>query len=569
VIWKSSKPIEGVVCEYNTTPVGLIIPKFSSPESIKGNEWFVGVDFGTSNTTVCYKEGKEGVPTLLRFEDRTLKLTRRADVEIKDFFIPRFMPFWEKESFTSIYRILKTGGGGPQSEEMVLDGILLHLDTYPAYPITLTRGDVKPNLKWTTETEERDYILNFLQHLVLLIMAEARANGIKKLTFYSSYPSAFINQWISDLKGNWESGIVQKFKIERGFTINFSEEKFQTESVAACKYWVGKREMAIGGTIASCVFDIGGGTTDIGIWMTTGSKPELKAQASIILAGNILTDFILRDNDFYITLIKLFSENPKDWMPTFEGIWTSSQKGLLVPALINTILKRKKEAEIIGEVRRQAFGAFKKLRTLIMFGGGALLYYLGLLLRDIKREVPLEGCEIFFSGNGSKLLKWICPDTDLFANLRKIIQESADFDPQKAELIKFHYSRDPKEEVARGLLFEEEMGKVEPKKIIGETGYSYQSAVLEWNRGMEAVESMDFSKITVPNEFPELEAYIRIYNQIADDIGLDNMKYQPVFIKNRIEFLLSQVDPKKVELIQPFFIEEVKEVLNRYLQPES
>jgi hypothetical protein len=571
IVWHSSKPIEGIVCNYRGIPCGLILPKLSELKTDTTDEWHVGVDFGTSNTSVAYKVGETGTPTILKFQDRTLKLTQCPIEAVRDFLIHRFMPFWEKEgeSLTSIVRILGSGA----SPEMVLDGILLHLLNHPSWPAIICSEvyNIKAGLKWSPEQNERDCIIPFLKHLVLLILAEARARGVKKFIFYSSYPSAFKDDWKVDLKGNWENTILQSFR--RGdLTIGtFGERNFQTESVAACKYWVGKGG-DIGKTLPACVVDIGGGTTDIGIWMRTDGKAELKAQASVRLAGGIIGDLALKRKEFYRALINLVEESLQaKFLTDLQLISEIEKKEVNIPALINIILRRKEEREILSEVRRQATdkNTFKKARTLIAFAYGGLIYYLGLLLREINRTLPeeekIKGCDIYFAGNGSKLLKWVSLDEDLLKFIRAVILESGNL--EKPDLINFHYSEKPKQEVSQGLLVPEEVSIPSPIKIIGESGYSYKGSSLEWNRDMANMvkKIINFSEIKVPTEFPELENYIKIYNTHATGcLNVEEVKgYQAELIKNALESRIGKnVD---IELLQPFFIEEIKVVIDKYL----
>jgi hypothetical protein len=571
IVWHSSKPIEGIVCNYRGIPCGLILPKLSELKTYTEDEWHVGVDFGTSNTSVAYKVGKTGTPTILKFQDRTLKLTQLPIEAVRDFLIHRFMPFCEKEgeSLTSIVRILESVA----PPEMVLDEIILHLLHRLNWPVMLgPRYNVKANLKWSTETSERKYILPFLQHLVLLILAEARAKGVKKFIFYSSYPSAFKDDWKGDLKGNWEDTILQSFRKE-GLTIEKFEEKkghFQTESVAACKYWVGKGG-DIGKTLPACVVDIGGGTTDIGIWMRTAGKAELKAQASVVLAGRIIGDLALKRKKFYQALINLTEKGwREEYLYDLERLRESDKREVNIHAGINIILRSREETKILKEVRSQATDpdTFKKARTLIAFTYGGLIYYLGLLLREINRTLPekekIKGCDIYFAGNGSKLLKWVSDDEYLLKFIRAVILKSGNL--EKPDLINFHYSEEPKQEVSQGLLVPEEVIIPSSIKIIGESGYSYKGGSLEWNRDMaNMVKIINFSEIEVPTEFPELENYIKIYNTHATGcLNVEEVKgYRAELIKNALESRIGKnVD---IELLQPFFIEEIKAVIDKYL----
>jgi hypothetical protein len=306
--------------------------------------------------------------------------------------------------------------------------------------------------------------------------------------------------------------------------------------------------------------------------MRTAGKAELKAQASVVLAGRIIGDLALKRKKFYQALINLTEKGwREEYLYDLERLRESDKREVNIHAGINIILRSREETKILSEVRSQATDpdTFKKARTLIAFTYGGLIYYLGLLLREINRSLPeeekIKGCHIYFAGNGSKLLKWVSDDEYLLKFIRAVILESGNL--EESNLINFHYSEEPKQEVSQGLLVPEEVSIPSPIKIIGESGYSYKGSPLEWNRDMANMVKMNinFSEIKVPTKFPELENYIKIYNTHATGcLNVEEVKeYQAELIKNALESRIGS--NKDIELLQPFFIEEIKAVIDKYL----
>ncbi|KKN52043.1 hypothetical protein LCGC14_0616510 [marine sediment metagenome] len=577
-IWCFSHWIEGIECKYKGKATGLIMPKLSKPRVLSELKWHVAVDFGTSNTTVCYKQGLDGIPSLLQFKDRTVKLSKTPS-DPKEFLSRRFMPFWEGESLTSIFRLLSPTASAMPSP--IIDGIILHLDSNPGWPVILVADPmIKPGLKWTTDEKERRLIVTFLQHLLLLIAAEARSNGAKSLTFYSSFPSAFLIGWQDELKNNWEQNVIPILK-DGGFSINFESEKnFETESIAVCKYLrkrVDGDKMIIGKQLPACIIDIGGGTTDIGVWKRKGSGIKLLAQASILLAGGVLSDLTITSEKCWKSIINLI---PKNFLITYEKEFDEIKKHSLsqslIPSAINTILKTNGKA-MLGKITLESqTKEILKIRSLILFAYGSLFYYVGIILRyiiEILKE-DIQGCNIFLAGNGSKLLNSVGTQGAVFKIMKEIIYTSMQFDNLEAKKrINIYSAKHPKEEVARGLLSKErvDLSKSSPIKIIGESGYTYKEADMDWWRDMETETEFlkNTAEVAIPENFPELETYIKIYNQQSEKVQTKKLNnYDPTNIRNYLEDRLASLDKDQIdgELFQPFFIEEVKAVIDTYFK---
>ena len=117
-----------------------------------------------------------------------------------------------------------------------------------------------------------------------MIAAEARDHGVTQLNIRWSYPQAFAFYMIEDLQTVWESLARDGNQVG----LNIAIERSETESVAGCKYMVTELGAGVAAkTRAQIIVDIGGGTSDIAIWLDN----DMKAQSSLLLAGDILSEY--------------------------------------------------------------------------------------------------------------------------------------------------------------------------------------------------------------------------------------------------------------------------------------
>src|SRR6185295_13986481 len=108
-------------------------------------------------------------------------------------------------------------------------------------------------------------------------------------------------------------------------------------------------------TRAQIIIDVGGGTSDIAIWLAG----ELKAQSSLLFAGNVLSRYGEKQPDFAAALAKITG------VSELERLLRDPNRSA---AALNLILKRS------GEAIRKALASgenikpeFKRARTIVLF----------------------------------------------------------------------------------------------------------------------------------------------------------------------------------------------------------
>jgi len=197
-IWPCSAPPVGFALEHSAeraeapARAGLVLrttPRAVPEPTERHREWHVGVDFGTSSTTVMMRD-ERGELKPLSFEGRTVFLTNAKDrrQEIENNLYPGPDQHIVPPFRTLLYDAAATIFG----RKPEIDG--------PPYTIRFTSQpgedvSTKPlkDVKWGQQAKQigEGPLTAYLKGLVRYIICEARDKGIKKLTFSWSYPIVF------------------------------------------------------------------------------------------------------------------------------------------------------------------------------------------------------------------------------------------------------------------------------------------------------------------------------------------------------------------------------------------
>jgi len=562
ILWRIQEYTEAIQCLWEKVPIGLILLAQHRPIGSDTLKWKVAVDFGTSNTTIFFRKADDEPPQPLLFKNRCVQITTADPPELRFFLFKEFLPFplevdeEIKGVFPSHFRSFKVG---PDAPKPFIDGIIL-FDEPTKWPEILESKDIEQNLKWTTDSNKRRLISTFLKQVILMIGAEARNAKVNEIKFYWSYPSAFAKHMINDLQGVWEG--LSQAKNEIG--INISVEPCQTESMAVCSYMeIEKNATKAATNRAQVIIDIGGGTSDIAIWL----NGEMRAPASILLAGNILSRFAEKSKTFSDTIAKIAGNVRTELIQARPS------------AALNIILKRQ-ESEILHALRsgQNITPEFKRARTIILFSFSSVFYYVGYLFKYIKDQAndqknDINSCDIYLAGNGAKLLNWVSSKNAVNDALKEIFKRATQ--PLSLNPIGIHFPEAHKEEVARGLLYAGQFPQAEKRilHLLGESGYQLRENgnVLSWNFNIHRENDvLDLEKLRVPDDFQELKKFLKAYDDEAKNLGLEEISHlvESNTIKAGMEQRISKLSEMKKDdmaLIQPFFIEEVKCVLEKLI----
>ena len=445
-ITKTERFPEAMLCEYNGIQAGILL--ISVPEeklSVDGTDWNVGVDFGTSSTTVYYRKGNAN-PQPVAFNDRLLRITDPRTRLDRMFYDDFLSPKHEQTPFFSLFQKL----GNQGADEPLLDGHIYFLDDYKALP---SAKNIVSNLKWSTSAIDREHLKIFLKQLFLQCAAETINDGAEEINWNFSHPLAF-----TELdKGQFER-IWKDVGLACESATGLSQQVMtpaQSESVVTAKFFAStlQNEYATGGFTSGAVcIDIGGETSDISIWQNN----ELYWQTSLRFAGRHIFLNLLRENPEFLKNFGVDHEDIKLLKDASAGANDNfyAQADALIQHKGQGWLN--KLATVGGET------AIRPFFQLISLGVAGLLYYVGLLLNhlshseaDFNSEMP----SIYIGGNGSKILHWMAhgsfnPDNSMALLCRKhlkhVLLKASGFDSDNNRGIEI--SRCPKEEAAYGLV---------------------------------------------------------------------------------------------------------------------
>ena len=436
-ITKTSAFPEMMICKYENEDAGFLFikaPEITVPDATK--TWNVGIDFGTSSTTVYTAESPDGGPSApVTLKDRLLPITDSDSRNLRSLVQDDFLS--ERNEETPLFSLFQENSIARPSDDRIKpleDGRIYFVVDTPILP-----ENVISNLKWSDDPVDRKRTRAYLEQICLQCAAEAAANGVSKINWRFSYPIAF------------SAGDKADFQTICGDAANdISETGFQTdsvnletESVVTGRFFGGKFGGFADGAV--CI-DIGGETSDISIWQDN----TLCWQTSIRLAGRHIFLDLLKHKPNFLKDVGVTEEaipeldNPNDFY---------SQADTLIDASINNSPKDLKAKFGIygGKIKDAPFV------PLIGLGISGLFYYVGLILKFLSRENEFRKTmpNIYIGGNGSRILHWLAngefkPNSHSCGHLKDILLSASDFDPES--YFDLEITPNPKHEAAAGLV---------------------------------------------------------------------------------------------------------------------
>ena len=539
VIWEISKYPEAVLFSYNGEECGEIL--LASPRRIQnlGKVWDVAIDLGTTNTSVFYKEGNAVRP--MRFQARCVQIIETYNRET---FLLNMLFFSPKDYSRGIF---STSALIFTSRNAGLDPVIhaqFPLETPQGWFSLLTQYKdkdlpflLKEDLKWSTDQAERNCLYAYIKCLILRIAAEATDSGANQINLKWSYPSAFsddlklsLSQAFGNSLPNWLRGLM---------TVNVNPGN--TESAAVCRHLC--RNAIYRGMV---IVDIGGGSSDIGVWQNR----QIVFQTSILLAGRLLTDYIRNQEDLRKDILfnlNIPGENPLNYF---------AKK--CAHCFNNLIIEHYDRLCTLFTTEKSLERGYQQARSIIFLIFAGITYYIGLILKDIK----IPPCDIWLAGNGSKLINLV--NSQAITYLARFLPEKVNINPP----------RDPKEEIARGLLSGLTFRATStPKTIIGEDGYKFGGSKVEFSQDI-TLDNIIRDEIEAPKDYPQLSQFLKIYNECRNVLQLAPLEITNDFnlkicqeMEGRIDYLkeMAQNHIKTHNpyqgLIQPFFVEELNFII--------
>jgi len=401
------------------SPCGLLLIDVdtSGPDRLIGPPyWRIGIDFGTSNTTI-FRSGEETQKWEFEFSKYFRSLTASPDPARGDLLEHYFLPDADIELPVPTYlRVLR----GSDEKKLLLDYFAFFSSSYqvPDY--------VETNVKWEGNP---DYIEHFVESLLFLVLLETTDRDVKELELACSYPEAFSDDIKSMFQQAWKDKLEgltigedralsiyqgerdedEKVLITDDGTITERDINLEKEGHAAGEFFGSERivdpsdEADKDGAV---ILDVGGGTTDISIWYDGG----IVHSASVLLAGRQIAEY-LKDNTQLRGL--LFSKDAA--IALQDG---AQKSGVRFAPRLNSVL-RDQGANVQSLVAKHGTrDEVRRLRQIIALEFGALAYYAAALVGAAERTPEGKGIldwisdediefKLHWGGNGAKLLSWV------------------------------------------------------------------------------------------------------------------------------------------------------------------
>lgn len=432
--------------------VGFILIPEPQPVPETSNQWSVGIDFGTTNSCVYYKENKEN-PKSLNFKNRiNLPYEVGTDEEEKEEvmqahkeFVPSrlvnvpFMTILRERAFKET-----TVDNLPFRSNFIyyVDQVLYAIEDLPD-----DKRPLKFNLKWDEAEQSRIKVQYFVSQLVLQAAVEAAANGVKRenLTFNFSYPEAYTTDHLRAFKRITKRAVNVGLNDENYKT----QEKtnFLTESISSALYFAEGQKTAFTENVVT--IDIGGGTSDLSIWQNL----NLIWRNSFRLAGkDVLIDYLCNN----LGLIKDISGNDELLLSSYDNlVKIKTNKDKLrngIELLVNSPqfgTAFKSRFDIVSGKEKG-----KGLKDLTELALSGILYYVGQVLNHLiendqfKKDVS-KTLRICLGGKASTLYKIVFEDNDEQVGLSKMVEKITG---GLFKSISVEFTNTPKHEVSYGLL---------------------------------------------------------------------------------------------------------------------
>ena len=483
-----NKEFDFIEIKPNAYAKGLIIPRMKTYGN--GPDKFTfAIDFGTTNTHIEYKinerdpqpfeitETDMQVGCLHNNNKETLDLLKRAQ-SVFGFGIKMLTELMPKEFLPEKI------GGGNNDYKFPMRTIIGEDRKLAKNSSTFTLADfnipfvyekfvmppnsfITSNLKWTNFSHtdlDKKRVYSFIEKLVMLIRNKVLLNNgnLEDTKIIWFYPSSMDENRRSELDRTWTD------LVNRKISPNSNPIKL-SESIAPF-YYLKKRKniLAFDKPVAS--IDIGGGTTDIVIFVNNVPIHLTSFRfASNAIFGDGYGSSI--DNNAYVNKYK----------PIIEEILAAEEDVNELRDVMKQISERKLTSEIITyffslENNRsvkennielsfsQLLRSDEQSKIIFLFFYAAIIYHLAHLMQALKLPVPRF---ITFSGTGSKVLNIIDNNLDL-KNLTAYTNVIfSDVYEKNIKGIELMQSPEPKEITCKGGLFcDEDLEDIDNIKTI-------------------------------------------------------------------------------------------------------
>ncbi len=552
---------KAMVCTYtdvNTLKneeAGILL--ISAQDSQQGAAtWDIGIDFGTSGTTVYRQDILATTPEPMSFDDRLLQITNSTAANRTEVYQQFFSSRSEKTPFFSLFQQHEHSTNKSQAGiklDPLLDGRIYYVENYKL------KEDVVSNLKWSSDPAERICTQAFIEQICLQCAAEAIHNGVKQINWHFSYPLAFSNADKAQFRTICSNATKACEKITR---IQSGDVTFESESIVTANFFAGQFGGFADGAV--CI-DIGGETSDISIWQ----NHTLYWQTSIRFAGRTIFLDLLKHNPEFLEIFRVAD----DVIPTLQNVSKSDKFYGQADTWINAWINNSKGglenlfATYGGKIKNTPF------IPLIALGISGLLYYVGLILNYLAENKGFAPTmpNVYIGGNGSRILHWLAngnftPDSANDRYLKDIILAASGFNPDA--IFEFQITPQPKHEAAAGLVVPKTplITTADEFPVLAGEDFTENEENYSWTTLLNLERFGNHLKSS--NKLAQIENFIEIFSAgfgkaLNLPINVDPTLKKSLTSNLNDELKTLALKPVGERVVEPIFITVLKELLER------
>ncbi len=566
-ITKTTSFPQAMICAYNdhqsmnSDEAGILL--ISHKVVSQGvTTWNIGIDFGTSGTTVYKQDTTINKLEPISFENRLFQITNSSSRIRTKVYQQFFSSRLEETPFFSLFQqhpdSRKKSQLGVRLEPM-LDGRIYFVEDYKL------EENVVSNLKWSPDPEDRIRTQVFIEQICLQCAAEAMHNEVRLINWHFSYPLAFSQKdkaAFNTICNNATNTCEEKTGIQNGTVA------FESESIATARYFAGKFGGFADGAV--CI-DIGGETSDISIWQDN----TLCWQTSIRFAGRHIFLDLLRHKPEFLKEFKVSGDDIEMLQKVANSNEFYSQADTWINAWINNSKDGLKDIlAIYGETIDKT-----PFIPLIALGVSGLLYYVGLILnylienKDFKPQMP----NVYIGGNGARILHWLAygdfthnPENSEF--LKEIIRFASGLNQES--IFDLQITPEPKHEAAAGLINDRTEFLITTENygiLAGEDFKDFRWTTILTADMLEKSMKLENTLEQSGNKLSQIENLIKIFNEgLGKELGKP-INFSAEFKKNLnsdvndwLQDLAMQKDDDRI--VEPIFIKVMGKLLERKIK---
>jgi len=429
----------------------------------------ISVDFGSIATTVMMRQGDKVQPAIFPkcMHTALLHVMPGDEGYLQDEFLPADVLLPNPESGTAggrestFYSVMDMFTDDRKKWRFVLQDGHIYYRASLADLMRKSETSLYYDMKWSDEEYVLQCMRLFLKQVMLQASLSARLNGAPSVSWRISMPNALpLTRQESYLE--MMRGLSMEIAVETGVPITqgIPGVLYATENQADGLYFRGRNEVNVRNGYIN--MDIGGGTTDISVWLNNAQRATL-GTSLLLGCRQMLFDSVSsrhlgqfeRDFEKSGEQLRTVVRNVAQTLASSVSSTRGRQKSMFLLDDFFAGFDREIWA-MIAQVRGE--GRISYVESLLLLNIGFLFHMCGVLLNQVWLDPNCQQqlhqrMEICIAGNGGQLLKAF--DNETRTQLCRLALQALEKGHPIRELMLVQ-SRHPKQEVAIGLLSEEQ-----------------------------------------------------------------------------------------------------------------